>query len=141
MNELDFYRYILVPVTATVVVILGWIVGHFLSASREKNNKIREMRVQYLISAYRVLFRVGVDRSITRNAKECENAIADIQLLGTIEQIALAEKYTQEISEHGSADLTAIIRVLRRDLRKALNLDKANDNIHFLKIDVFDKKS
>ncbi len=141
MNELDFYRYILIPVTATIVIMLGWGVVHYLSAIREKNNKIREMRIQYLISAYRVLFRVGVDRSIAKNAKECENAIADIQLLGTIEQIALAERYTKEISENGSADLTAIIKVLRRDLRKELSLAKASDQITFLKIDVIDKKS
>jgi len=141
MSEIDFYRFILIPSIASIVVVLGWIVAHLLSKQRDTHNKTREMRIQYLISAYRVLFRVGVDQSISKNAKECENAIADIQLLGSLEQIELAEQYTKNISETGSADLTALIRVLRKDLRKELNLVKASDRMHFLRIDVFEKNT
>lgn len=141
MSEIDIYKFIVIPSIASIVVVLGWFVANLLSKKRDSNNKAREMRVEYLISAYRVLFRVGVDQTISKNAKECENAIADIQLLGTLEQIKLAQEYINNISQHGSADLMGLIKVLRNDLRKELNLEKASETMSFLKIEVFDKKA
>lgn len=38
---------------SSVVIILGWFVGSWLTTRREFNNKKREIRIQYLIGAYR----------------------------------------------------------------------------------------
>lgn len=136
MLEQEVAKFVIAPAVAALVAVIGWAVAHYLSGQRDRKNKYRDIRTQYLITAYRTLFRVGVDRSIAKNAVECENAIADIQLLGTPKQILLAEKYTVKISSNGTADLTDLIRELRRDLRNELDLEPVSDEIHFLKIDV-----
>tara|TARA_R110001583_G_scaffold170199_1_gene323557 strand:- start:261 stop:686 length:426 start_codon:yes stop_codon:yes gene_type:complete len=141
MTDLEIIKYIAAPSSAALVVVMGWAVAHYLAQRRDRKTKARELSTEYLISAYRSLFRVGVERFIAKNAVECENAIADIQLFGSLKQIELAEKYTKEISNEGSADLTEIIKELRQSLRSELKLSKANDEIHFLKIDVVDKQA
>jgi hypothetical protein len=45
----------------TVVAIVSWFVGSWLSVRRDRANKRRDLRVQYLIEAYRCLA-VGANR-------------------------------------------------------------------------------
>jgi hypothetical protein len=40
-------------VASVGVVVIGWTVGHWLNARRDLANKRRELRVQYLIEAWR----------------------------------------------------------------------------------------
>lgn len=54
-------------------------------------------------------------------------------------QIELAKKYTQDMSSQGTAYLTKLVKELRGALRSELNIEKASDNIHFLKIERLDK--
>ena len=45
---------LLFPHLGTVIVVfIGWFVVHLLNAYRDRRNKRREIRVQYLIEAYR----------------------------------------------------------------------------------------
>ena len=43
----------------TVVAIVSWFVGSWLSVSRDRANKRRDLRVQYLVEAYRRLEAAG----------------------------------------------------------------------------------
>jgi len=141
MTETEIYKYILAPSLAASVAIVGWAVAHYFAQERDRKNRAKVLRNEYLISAYRTIFRVGVEQNIVKNAVEYENAIADIQLFGSIRQIELAEKYTQDISIKGKADLTELIKELRSELRVELDLEKTGDEIHFLKIEVIDKNA
>lgn len=139
MSDLEVYKYVLAPSLAALVAILGWTAAHYFAQERDRKNRSKVLRNEYLISAYRTLFRVGLDRDVGKNAVDCENAISDTQLFGSMRQIELAKKYTQDISSQGTADLTKLVKELRGALRDELNIEKASDNIHFLKIEILDK--
>lgn len=139
MSDLEVYKCVLAPSLAALVAILGWTVAHYFAQERDRKNRSKVLRNEYLISAYRTLFRVGLDRDVGKNAVDCENAISDIQLFGSMRQIELAKKYTQDMSSQGTADLTKLVKELRGALRSELNIEKTSDNIHFLKIERLDK--
>ena len=73
---------LLIPlVVTTVVAISGWIVGHKLNAERELQNKRIEMRIKYLLEAYRKLEN-SLETEVSReNLNILESAISGIQLL------------------------------------------------------------
>ena len=69
----------------TLVAVLSWFVGSWLSVRRDRANKRRELRVSYLIEAYRRLAtatnRTGIDGPYFVNL---DSAIVDIQLFGQL---------------------------------------------------------
>ncbi|WP_268846595.1 hypothetical protein [Flavobacterium aestivum] len=115
---------LLIPLLITALVtIFGWYIVHLFSAKRDRKNKQRELRVNYLIEAWRKLEyasnRKGVD------AKEyVEKPIADIQLFGTKKQIELTIKIANELAEKNGTNLIELLTELRQDLRKELNLQQ-----------------
>jgi cell division protein FtsL len=120
---------LLIPLLITALVtIFGWYIVHLLSARRDRKNKQRELRVNYLIEAWRKLEyasnRKGVD------AKEyVERPIADIQLFGTKNQIELTIKIANELAEKQGTNLIGLLTELRQDLRKELNLQQIDTPI------------
>src|SRR5438309_10729719 len=69
------------------VVVLGWWVGHELSARRDLANDRRKLRVTYLLEAYRKL-EVASNRDDPKsNRTQLEVAIADVHLLGSSKQV------------------------------------------------------
>lgn len=120
---------LLIPLLITALVtIFGWYIVHLLSTRRDIKNKQRELRVTYLIEAWRKLEyasnRKGVD------AKEyVERPIADIQLFGTKNQIELTIKIANELAEKQGTNLIGLLTELRQDLRKELNLEQIDTPI------------
>ena len=108
---------------------------HRLSAARNRANKRRNLRIQYLIDAYRRLEtasnRAG---SIANYAKEFESAVADVQLFGTPEQVLLARTFALDFASHGTAALDPLLNSLRNDLRCELKLPPVEDHITYLRI-------
>jgi hypothetical protein len=127
---------LLIPLlTTTVVAVAGWLVGHALNAHRDRRNKRREIRVQYLIEAYRHL-ESGTCRGSIHGmefAAPFESAIADIQLLGTTDQARMAKDLATAIAQR-RADASAgpLLMSLRDALREELGLDSINEEpVHF----------
>ncbi len=79
---------LLIPlIVTTIVAVSGWVAGHRLNAERDLHNKRVELRIQYLLEAYRNL-EASVETEISReNLDVLESAISDIQLLGTPAQV------------------------------------------------------
>ena len=121
--------------TTTFVAIAGWLAGHTLNARRDLRNKKREIRVQYLLEAYRRLEAGTCRGSIhgTDFAAPFESAIADIQLLGTIEQARMAKELATAIAQRrDDASAGTLLMSLRDALREELNLDLINEKpVHF----------
>ena len=72
---------VLLPLLITTfVAILGWYVAHRQSAARDRANKKRDVRVQYLIDAYRRLESAASrsPREMEKYADGFESAISDI---------------------------------------------------------------
>jgi len=119
----------------TIVAIVGWLAVHRLSAARDRANKRRELRVQYLIDAYRKLENAGNRKTSTRDHVDVfESAVADIQLFGSPEQVKLARKFALDFAAQGAAALDPLLNSLRADLRQELQLPSLEETITYLRI-------
>jgi hypothetical protein len=111
-----------------------------LSAARDRANKRRELRVPYLIEAYRRLENAS-NRPIPKEAaSDFENAIADIQLFGTPGQVALAQEFAVGFARAGTYSLDPLLNGLRDSLRTELDLEPVSVGIEYLRIE-YDKSS
>ena len=116
--------------------LLGWYKVHELNLVRDREYKKREIRVEYLLEAYRKLER-NMDRPgrhrDSRGTREFESAIGDIQFLGTVKQIELVVDYLHR-KEQGEEDapLNRLMKDLRTDLRNELGLEKVTEDLKFV---------
>ncbi|GBQ21921.1 hypothetical protein AA12717_1038 [Gluconacetobacter sacchari DSM 12717] len=83
------------------------------------------MITQYLLEAYRRLeISANRDSKTEEQTIDFESAIADIQLLGSVEQISETVKYLKSHASNGRATIDQVLCSLRNDLRKELNLSE-----------------
>ena len=126
---------LLIPLLVTAMVaVVGWYAAHRLAAARDQVNKRRELRVQYLIEAYRRLEFVSNRRITKDTAPDFERAIADIQLFGTPRQVALAREFATSFAQKGTHSLDPLLNDLRNSLREELNLEVAPSGITYLRM-------
>ena len=120
-------------VTATVAVA-GWWTAHWLSTQRDRANKRRDIRVNYLIEAYRRLERASNRENSHLWAADLESAIADVQLFGGTRQVELAESFAREIASSNAALLDELLKELRDNLRAELALPMVGRKLLYLRI-------
>ena len=118
----------------TLVAVVSWFVGGWLSVRRDRANKRRDTRVSYLIEAYRRL-EAGSNRAkpTPSSRKAIESAIADIQLFGSARQVAAAQEFARRMAEVSEASLDDLLLDLRDDLRKELQLEPVKGRLKFLR--------
>jgi len=129
---------LLIPLLiTTVVAILGWVIGHRMNVARDRIAKRRDLRLEYLIEAYRALENfAGRQPPFSSNHVEAlEKAVADIQLFGSQSQVDLLNKAFEEKRETGGAGLNEIINELRAELRMELDLPELNSPVTWLRFD------
>lgn len=109
----------------TIVVILGWFVAHQFNTNRDQTNKRRDLRVQYLLDAYRRLeSAANRPEAGKENQDSFESALADIQLLGTKLQIEELMKFFAGWNlSGGRGNINPLLELLRTHLRKELDLE------------------
>jgi hypothetical protein len=116
-----------------ISAIIGGFVVHLFSARRDHANKRREYRVGYLIEAYRRLeacsHGIGPDNRI-----KLESAVADIQLLGTPNQVDLVQKFARDFAAQSGVSLDVLLQDLRADLRAELRLEPVPKGLVYLRI-------
>lgn len=128
--DLDYIK-ILVAVT---LAVLGWIVGHWFSSKRTRNQKRRDISIEHLISSYRVLTNeVSHRKETSERAEKLENILSDIQLFGSTQQVTFARKLADEVASGGEFQLDPLINSLRNDLRKELMLSPVSGNVKWLR--------
>jgi len=125
MQSLIIYFPIIGPALAAFVAVLGWGVSHYLSVSKDQKAKQRDMRIQFLLEAYRRL-EAAANRPESRNEEhdKFESALADIQLLGTKTQIEELMRFLERNSSEGNASINPLLELLRTHLREELGLEK-----------------
>jgi len=112
---------ILIPVA---VIIFGWVVAHELNVRRDTIAKRRDLRVQYLVEAYRKLEdTAGRVNALPEVKRAFESAVADIQLLGTRAQIDALLTFLNQFAQNTGGTIDPVLKLLRDDLRKELNLE------------------
>ena len=124
-------------VVAAVVAVGGWYVAHRLNVARDVANKRRELRIQYLLDAYRRL-----EKNANRQLKsvdedrEFESAIADIQLLGTTEQLNALNGFLEDTkAKDGARNINYLLGALRTDLRSELELESDSKKVMIFRFD------
>ena len=116
-------------IMAAIIGVLGSILAWYLSSrdlkKQDHDNKRREIRLQYLIDAYRAL-----ESSCHRNhepdnpyAITLESAIADVQLFGTDKQVRLAAEFAKSMANAGEGTVEDLLDDLRSELRARLDLE------------------
>lgn len=127
------------PALAAIVAIIGWGVVHRLGIIKDQNAKQRDMRIQFLLEAYRRLeFAANRPEAGKDEQDKFESALADIQLLGTKLQIEELMRYLDEWnSSDGNASINPLLELLRTHLREEISLEK---NVPGIKIFRFKKR-
>lgn len=95
------------------------------------------MRIGYLVSAYRSLAGAS-NRKLqgsTPDARALEQALDDIQLLGSRGQAEKARKLAAVMASKGGASTDDLLKTLRDDLREELGLPALLDPPIHLRID------
>lgn len=125
---------VLIPLLVTsLITVVSWSAIHFLSKQRDVLNKKKEIRIRYLIDAFRRLESAS-NKKVAIN-KDLESVMADIQLFGSKKQIKLAQKFISEMAENQNSSTLELLESLRDDLREELMLDKVSDKFLFLRIE------
>lgn len=118
---------LLVPLVVTAAFsIVGYFVAHRLSAARDRANKRRELRTQYLIDAFRALVDLNAYNKVSERpaevARAAERALSVIQLFGSERQIQL---YLEKDR------LDDLINDLQNELRQILGLKRSDKTVRW----------
>jgi len=112
-----------------VVAVIGWFAAHQFNVYRDRQNKRRDLRVQFLLDAYRRLeSAANRPKKTEEQALAFESAVADIQLLGTADQVAATVRYLHEHASGDGAQIDEVLRLLRNNLRKEVGLPGKVEN-------------
>ena len=117
-----------------VAGIAGAFLGHWLSNLREKRNRLQEQRIQYLVDAYRAFAKANHHPRLYEVADDLEQAIADVQLLGSSELIGLVQKFANDMGTRQEAELDDILVTIRKNLRAELGESQVSGRFRWLRI-------
>lgn len=107
----------------------GWFAAHQFNVHRDRQNKRRDLRIEFLLEAYRRLESAANREGMTEEQKlEFESAVADIQLLGTKEQVDTTVAYLRQHASGSGAQIDSLLQLLRSDLRQELGLSRDASN-------------
>jgi hypothetical protein len=118
------------------VTAVGWFFSHQLTIEREIQAKKREQRIAYLVGAFRTISKVkAYDRmgELGKINDALQTAIADVQLFGTTEQVALLKAF---VDSYVAQNINAqdILTSLRNDLRGELREGKVDETMIWLMV-------
>jgi len=135
---------ILVPLLVTTIIATGgWYAAHHLTAIRDRDNKLIDLRIQYELGIYRRLERT-VGKQITREiADEIEMALADLQVIGSVAQVQMANQYIEEFSGRRLDGISVkdILEDIRRTLRQDLWLEPVTEPVRHFRLTIAPPRS
>ena len=116
-------------------VVLGWVVSHWLTVTREITAKRREQHLNFLIPTYRTLSKL-IPYTRAGRAEEIDDdlqsAMADLQFLGTPEQIQMAQDFMNNAVQRHSVNPEPLLTSLRDELRKELGKEKVFGSLRWI---------
>lgn len=110
-------------VIATAIVAGVAIAGWWVVNVQQRRAVRRNMRIEYLLSAYRQLERVTNREPTKDHGRAIEEAVADIYLLWTPEQVKLVRDFANTFAKDSGADLNNLLMDLRKSLHRELLLE------------------
>jgi len=112
----------LIAILPLLGALLGAYVVHALTKRRDQSNTLKQLRTEHLLDALRKLERGALPPSKTYSKGDFESAIADIQILGSAEQVKLAHRFCESAASGNGRLLPELLESLRRDLRVELGV-------------------
>ena len=113
-----------------LIAVLGWIVGHWLNASRELRNRRREARLKGLEAAYKCLAMAAVRDWTKEHESEFERFVAEIQLYGTPRQVTLMTKLVEAFDrQEKRISFDPLLEDLRDSLRAELRMEPMKGSV------------
>lgn len=106
--------------------IFGIFLGSYLTKKRDFQKTKKELRIKYLIEAYRKIEKGAMPVSKKFDKGDFESAIADIQLFGNPSQIHLAYKFCEEAAKGNGKLLQELLENLRNELRSEVKISNKN---------------
>jgi len=133
--SIDLAPFIATALTSLVSALVGGLIVHWLSKSRDALNRRRELRVEFLSGAYRK-FVDASDRDVRTpdQTAALESAVLEILLVGNAEEIRVSEDALIAGSKTGVTSMKAITTTLRRSLRRELGLPQVSTEIDYLRV-------
>jgi hypothetical protein len=111
-------------IVTVLLAIVGWLFAGWLSSRRDSANKRREIVVQHLIDAYKILTQeIGHRDTTVESITKFENLLSEIQLFGSREQVDIARKLSNQTAQEGVSTIDPLIENMRDALRKELGLE------------------
>ncbi|MCT7578371.1 hypothetical protein [Aliarcobacter butzleri] len=125
-------------VLSVIIAVIGWIIGHYFTSKRDVSNKKREIRLNYLIEVYLILTNDLTERGNidSKKAEIIEKIISQVQLLGSKKQVELVKTLADSIGKGEIIEYDTLINSLRDDLRKELELEKIEGNVHWARFNI-----
>ena len=121
----------MIPALVALVVVA---LTHLFSIYRDRENKRREQRINYLIGVFRALTKANNHPRLYEVADELEQAVADIQLFGTPEQVKLVQEFATDLGTKQSAEMNVLLIALRDNLRSELGAKPVSDRVVWLRV-------
>lgn len=119
---------------SALVAVAVVVLTHLFANRRERENKRREQRMNYLVCVFRSLSKANNHPRLHEVADELEQAIADIQLFGTPEQVKLIQQFAADLGTTQSAEMTSLLIELRDSLRVELGQPPIPGRVMWLRI-------
>lgn len=117
-------------IAGVIIAVSGWIITQYQARRATRRN----MRINYLLDAYRCIDRVGNRQMTAEDRRDLENAYSDIILLGSPAQVQLAETFARDFASTGEADSMQLLEDLRASLRRELLLEEVSPRSIWLRI-------
>ncbi|MCW8838362.1 MAG: hypothetical protein OQK11_06640 [Thiovulaceae bacterium] len=121
---------------STLLVIVGWILTHFLNRKNDRQQKQRELRTKYFIETYNRLNRIRTYQSVLELDESLDllmQCIYDTELFGSKHQIKLARELGKDL-ETGTGKLPSLNELLndiRNSLRVDIGLEEEPENAYY----------
>lgn len=132
----DYFWEKLFPLLLTAgLTLFGWYKADGFAAKRDRANKQRDLRIEYLINSYSKLANASQRKPISGSQyfADMESAMADIQLFGTNSQVTKAKAMMDEFQRTGRGPLNELLRELRDDLRREMNLPEIDEDVQWFR--------
>ena len=96
-------------VVTAVLAVAGWLV----SQAQARRATRRNMRINYLLDAYRRLDHASNRQLDAENGRELEAAISDVMLLGSPDQAKIAADFARTFATEHVANTQSLLPMLR----------------------------
>jgi hypothetical protein len=121
---------------AIIIGLGGWYIVHWLTSIRDQENRRNNLKIEYLLKAYRTLSNAANRSNSEEFYLQFEEAVSDIQLLGSPKQVELLHTALSNMASSGNhLGINDVFEELRIDLRNELALAPISIKAKYFRFD------